>query len=208
MATDPKIKLTYFDQAASRGEECRIALYLAGVDFEDRRIRREEWTALKPETPFGALPLLEVPGKPVLAQSNAILVYLGRRFDLHPKDDFEAALHEAMMCHVEDARGQVANTLHLPADEKKRVRERLASEGLPAWGARAERQIRDAGPFFGGKQIQVVDLKIYMLVRWFASGILDHIPGSVVADFPTLNRIHDAVRDHEGVKRWNASVRR
>ena len=34
----PKYKLTYFDVSASRGEECRMALYVAGVDFEDHRI--------------------------------------------------------------------------------------------------------------------------------------------------------------------------
>jgi glutathione S-transferase len=200
---DARIRLTYFDQAASRGEECRLALHLAGVDFEDRRLRREEWAALKPETPFGGLPILEVPGRPVLAQSNAILVFVGRRYGLHPKDDFEAARHEAMMSHVEDARGQVGNTLHLPADEKKRIREQLAYEGLPVWATRAEKQI-SGGPFFGGPELQVVDLKIYMLVRWFASGILDHIPSSVIADFPKLNRVHDAVRDHAGVKSWYA----
>jgi len=34
-----KPKLTYFDAPVSRGEECRLALHLAGVDFEDIRIR-------------------------------------------------------------------------------------------------------------------------------------------------------------------------
>ncbi len=72
-------RLIYFDFAGSRGEECRIALHLAGVDFEDVRIRSAEWPALKPKTPFGSLPILEIPGKPPLAQSNAILVYIGRR---------------------------------------------------------------------------------------------------------------------------------
>ena len=30
-------RLIYFDFAGSRGEECRIALHLAGIDFEDVR---------------------------------------------------------------------------------------------------------------------------------------------------------------------------
>ena len=54
-----KPKLTYFDGAWSRGEECRLAVHVAGVDFEDRRIKREEWLDLKPETPFGSLPRRE-----------------------------------------------------------------------------------------------------------------------------------------------------
>ena len=73
-----KPKLTYFDSPASRGEECRLALYVAGVEFEDVRIKAVEWATLKPKTPFGGLPTLEMPGHPVLAQSNAILVLVGR----------------------------------------------------------------------------------------------------------------------------------
>src|SRR5271165_961321 len=103
-----KPKLTYFDAPVSRGEECRLALHVAGVDFEDNRIRRDDWPSLKPKTPFGSLPTLEMPGHPVLAQSNAILVLVGRLHGLHPKEPFEAARHEAMMQHVEDLRAGVS----------------------------------------------------------------------------------------------------
>jgi glutathione S-transferase len=199
-----KPKLTYFDAPMSRGEECRLALHLGGVDFEDRRVKFQDWAALKPSTPFGSLPTLEMPGLPVLAQSNAILVLLGRRHGLHPKDDFEAARHEAMMQHVEDARAVVGPTMRMKDEaEKKQAREQLASTYLPVWGASAEKQIGD-GPFFGGPTLNVVDLKLFMVARWFQSGALDHIPATVLADFPKLNRVHDAVGDHAGVKAWYA----
>ena len=42
-----KPKLTYFDAPASRGEECRLALHLSGVDFEDVRVKAPEWPAAK-----------------------------------------------------------------------------------------------------------------------------------------------------------------
>ena len=38
-----KPKLTYFDIPTSRGEECRLALHVAGVAFEDNRIRHAAW---------------------------------------------------------------------------------------------------------------------------------------------------------------------
>jgi glutathione S-transferase len=68
-----KPKLIYFDAPVSRGEECRLALHLAGIDFEDVRVPRGDWQALKPTMPFGSLPVLEIPDKPPLGQSNAIL---------------------------------------------------------------------------------------------------------------------------------------
>ena len=67
-------KLIYFDAPVSRGEECRLALHLAGIDFEDVRVSLTAWPALKDHTPYGALPVLELPGSPALAHSNAILV--------------------------------------------------------------------------------------------------------------------------------------
>ena len=50
-----KPKLTYFDAPISRGEECRLALQIAGVDFEDVRLTRDQWTAMKPTTPYGSV---------------------------------------------------------------------------------------------------------------------------------------------------------
>ena len=41
------------------------------------------------------MPVLELAGQPPLGESNAILVYIGRQHGLHPKDDLQAAYHEA-----------------------------------------------------------------------------------------------------------------
>src|SRR6059058_1210850 len=98
-----RYKLTYFDAAASRGEECRLALHLAGLPFEDERLNRDQWAARKESTPFGALPVLTVDGRQ-LAQSNAILRFIGSQHGLHPAEPFEAALHESVLCAVEDLR--------------------------------------------------------------------------------------------------------
>lgn len=200
-----KPKLTYFDAPASRGEECRLALHLAGVDFIDNRIKGDAWPALKPTTPFGALPVFEIEGQPALAQCNAILTLIGRRHGLHPQDPFEAAQHEALMGHVEDLRAQVGPTLRIsdPA-EKKKAREALAATYLPNWGSSTERQLRGDGPFVAGSKLHVVDLKLYMTVRWFASGTVDHVPSTVFASFPKLTRLFEAVRDHAGIKAWYA----
>lgn len=200
-----KPKLTYFDAPVSRGEECRLALHLAGVDFEDERIKQADWAARKPKTPFGVLPVLELPGQPPLGQTNAILVLVGRRYGLHPKDDFEAARHEAMMHFLEDLRTKLAATMRIEDPEaKKRAREQLAATYIPEWAEHAERQISDTGPFFGGSAIQVVDLKFLLVVRWLRSGVVDHIPKDIVAKYPKLNRVHDAADAHPAIKAWYA----
>lgn len=195
--------LTYFDAPVSRGEECRLALHLAGVDFEDNRIGSAAWVALKPQTPYGSMPILELPGHPPIAHANAILALIGRKHGLHPTDEIEAARHEGMMQHVEDLRGVVGPTLRMGDDEKRGARERIAAEYLPAWAASAEKNITGE-PFFAGAKPHVVDLKIHMVVRWFAGGKVDHIPATIFDSYPRLVRVHDAVRDHAAVKAWYA----
>jgi glutathione S-transferase len=198
-------KLSYFDAPVSRGEECRLALHLAGIDFEDHRISQADWPAIKDSMPYRALPVLELPGRPPLAQANAILVLIGRRHQLHPSDDFEAAPHEAMMQHVEELRHNVSPTIRMGDAEKKAAREALVAGFLPAWGSAAERNL-GAGPFFAGERIHVVDLKLHMAVRWFLGGKVDYIPATIFSAFPKLMAVHDAVRDHPRVKSWYAKA--
>jgi glutathione S-transferase len=198
-----KPRLIYFDAPVSRGEECRLALHVAGVDFEDVRISGADWAAMKAGTPYGGLPVLELPGRPPLAQSNAILVLIGRTHGLHPADDFEAARHEAVMQHVEDLRAAIMPTLRMGDAEKKAAREALVAGYLPAWGETAEKNI-GAGPFVGGAKLQVADLKLHMAVRWFIGGKVDHVPATIFSGYPKLMRVHDAVRDDAAVKSWYA----
>ena len=199
-----KPKLYYFDAPVSRGEECRLALHLAGVDFEDVRIQSIQWPELKPQTPFGSLPYLELPGKPAIAHSNAILVYVGRSYNLHPSDPFEAAQHEALMCHVEDLRANVSPTLRIKDEaEKKKARELLAEMYLPSWAANTEKHL-GPGPFVAGEKIHVVDIKLHMAVRWFAGGKVDYVPATIFSDYPKLMALYNAVQDHPRIQSWYA----
>jgi glutathione S-transferase len=130
-------------------------------------------------------------------------VLIGRRHGLHPTDEFQAARHEAMMQYVEDLRSVIGPTIRMGDAEKKAAREAIVADYLPAWGRAAEKNITGE-PFFGGAKLNVVDLKLHMAVRWFIGGNVDHIPATIFSAYPKLMRVHDAVRDHPGVKSWYA----
>lgn len=198
-----KPRLTYFDIAASRGEECRLALFLAGMDFEDNRIARGAWAELKPTTPFGSLPILELPGKPMLSQSNAILAYLGHGYGLLPSDAWEAARHVSLMCAAEDLRHAVDKTFGIKdAEELKQRRAALVEGPVKSFATHMERQVK--GPFAGGAQISVADIKLYIVLNWFKKGVLDHVPTDVFASFPKLEALFEAVKQHPKVVAWYA----
>jgi glutathione S-transferase len=201
-----KPRLTYFDQAASRGEECRLALFLAGVDFEDNRIPRSAWAELKPTTPFGSLPTFELPGKPPISQSNAILGYIGRTYGLLPADTWEAMRLESLMSAAEDLRHAVTRTFGIedPAELLRRRRE-LVDGPIKTWAANMEKQI--VGPFASGGQLSVADLKLFIVMGWLKKGVLDHVPADVLAPFERLERLYASVKDHPRVVEWYARSR-
>lgn len=201
----PKPKVTYFDFPGSRGEEVRLALWLADVEFDDNRLASADWPALKPNTPFGSLPMFEIEGRPPLAQVNAILVLIGRMHDLHPKDNWTAAEHEALMCAVEDLRHTTVAAMRVKDPEaNKQGRLELAEGYLTNWGGFVERRLGNAGPFLAGETISVADIKLYMAHKWFASGSVDHVRADVFAKYERLTRLAQAFAEHPKIKAWYA----
>jgi glutathione S-transferase len=198
-----KLTLTYFDAPLSRGEECRLALFVAGVDFVDNRISYDAWPALKPNTPFGALPVLELEGKPRVSQSNAILGWVGRKYGLLPSDDWEALRLDSLLCAAEELRTTIGRTFGIgDPEELKRRRQELVEGPLRAWAANMERQVR--GPFACGEAISVADIKLFVVCGWLKKGVLDHVPADVLAPFPKLQGLFEAVSRHPRVVEWYA----
>ncbi len=198
----PDVTLSYFDFPGGRGEDCRIALHIAGVPFTDDRVRGADWPQRKALTPYGALPVITVDGR-ALGQSNAILSFIGRQHELHPADAWEAARHEAVMASIEDLRAQIdATSRGKEGDEKKAAREAFAAGPLLRWAADIEREV--VGPFLGGDALQVADLKLFVVMKWFTSGGLDHISADCFSGFPKLVGHHAAARAHPGVTSWYA----
>jgi glutathione S-transferase len=197
-----KIKVTYFDFAGSRGEEIRLALTIAGVDFDDNRVSHDEFSRLKPDLPFGALPVLDIDGHPTLGQSNAILRLIGRQHGLHPADPFEAARHDALMDAAEDLRHRISPTMRITdAAEKKAARQALSTDYIPQWAGHVDRQI-GAGPFVAGDRPSVADIKLYMVDKWISSGAVDDISPEIFDGNPKLKTVAEAVRTLPAVVAW------
>lgn len=197
-------KVTYFDMAASRGEDVRLALVLAGQKFDDNRIAREDFPAMKPGLPFAALPTLDIEGHGTFAQSNAILRLIGRLHNLHPEDIYEAARHDAIMDAAEDLRHRISATMRMTdPDTKKAAREQLSTEWIPIWATCVERLIGE-GPFIAGAKPSVADIKLFMVDRWLSGGVIDDIPTDVLNPYPRIKAQAKAFAALPTVNTWLA----
>jgi glutathione S-transferase len=197
-----KLTLTYFDFSGSRGEECRLALAVAGVPFEDRRIQRADWPELKLTLPFRSMPTLEEEGKDPLSQSNTILGLIGRRYGLLPtSDDWECARHESILAACEDLRGRVTKTFGVKdPEELKAARAELVDGDLTTFAECFEAQVR--GPYVGGQELSVADIKLFVVMSWIKKGVLDHIPPSLFDNYPKLTALYRSVESHPKIEAW------
>jgi glutathione S-transferase len=199
----PKLVLTYFDFDGSRGEVARLVMRVGGIAFEDRRIARNDWSALRDTMPYQALPVLEVDGK-VIAQSNTINRYLGKLSGLYPKDDWQAALVDEVMDAVEDITTRIGSTFALEGEAKKKAREALAAGSIAHFLRQLEARLKaGGGEWFVENRLTVADLKCYLLVRWLKSGVLDHIPAGIVdQNAPLLAKHLERVENFPAIKAY------
>ncbi|MEZ4270838.1 MAG: glutathione S-transferase family protein [Myxococcota bacterium] len=107
-----------------------------------------------------------------------------------------------MMSACEHIRHQISATNSIEDEkEKKRAREALIAGPLTLFGRSVEAQL-GAGPFFAGQKINVVDIKLYIVLRWIISGSLDHIPSTVFSDCPKLMNLYQSVSSHPKIAEW------
>jgi prostaglandin-H2 D-isomerase / glutathione transferase len=203
-----KLKLTYFDFHGGRGEPARLALSIGGIPFEDDRVPPSEWGSRKANTPFGALPVLEVDGE-VVAQSNAINRYVGKLTDLYPSDAWQAALCDEVMGAVEDIGTKIGATFFLPEEQKRTQRKELVEGPIPFYLTRLEQRLEaHGGQYFTADRLSVADLKVFVWIRHLKSGALDHVPADLpdrVA--PKLVQHYERVKSEPRVKAYYAKHR-
>jgi len=200
-----KLKLVYFDFHGGRGEPARLALAIAGIEFDEERVPLNDWPRRKADTPFGGLPVLEIDGARV-SQSNGINRYVGKLAGLYPSDPWQAALCDEVMDAVEDITNKITATFDLPDDEKKARRQALSDGAITFYLDRLQQRLEDrGGHHFAGGRLSVADLKVFVWIDHLKSGKLDYIPTDLpdrVA--PMLVALHERVRNHPGVKAYYA----
>ncbi|KPJ10578.1 Glutathione S-transferase 2 [Papilio machaon] len=148
----PKVTVTYFN-VKGLGEGIRMLLAYGGQEFEDIRVDKEQWAELKPKTPFGQMPLLEIDGKQY-AQCIAICRYLGRKYGLAGNTLEEDLLIDQNMDFFNDIRMKAA-AANYESDEKvkKAKLEDLKKNHFPFLFSKLDEIIKENNGFLAAGRV-------------------------------------------------------
>jgi len=151
MSKGGKIKFTYFD-GRGRGEVSRLALAAAGQQFEDVRIKFEDWPALKPKTRGGVLPVLVYNGQQ-FSQSQSVARFLCAEFGMMGKNNVEAAKINECVDNMYEVRAKYFTAAFAKEEERGEAVTALAKEFEQKMALVAEtaKELGKGGFIVGGK---------------------------------------------------------
>nr|AFQ35984.1 glutathione S-transferase sigma 2 [Mytilus galloprovincialis] len=193
-------KLVYF-AGKGRGEISRLLFAAAGVKYEDKRITFEDWPKVKPTTPLGSLPYLEV-GKEVLGQSLAIARFLAKKFDLFGKTDLDFAKINAIMDTLVDYRSEVFKVM-FEKDEAKKAEgmKKLNEETQPSVLKNLQKMLeankcKECG-FSVGKSLSVADLYLYDVLEGAVT-----MKADALDSYPDVKACYNKVPSLPKIAKW------
>mmetsp|Transcript_5558 Transcript_5558/g.6419 ORF Transcript_5558/g.6419 Transcript_5558/m.6419 type:complete len:222 (+) Transcript_5558:19-684(+) len=201
-------KLTYFG-IPGRGESIRLALSIGKVPFTDDRITFPEWKEIKPNTPWGSLPVLTLSDGSCIAQQRAILRFVGKEVGLYPMNDNLAA---AKVDEIMDAAEDIGATTMkagqgLEKNAKEAARKVACEEGGAVYNLlkRIDAVIGGNG-YAVGDSLTIADLYLYTGSCNLVSGLYDGVPVDTLDGFENIMQLRRAVRSHAEVCKWYDSM--
>ena len=164
----PRPKLHYFDMPG-RGEMIRMLLRHAKVDFEDARIKMEEWPAKKSTFPLKQVPMLEYDGKQ-LCQTDAIMHGLGLKFGYLPVEPKKYSIVLEICGTIKDLFEGLVNIIlgKLSDEKKKKALEEYFTKKAPVLTASLEKRLKmnKTPEFFVGRKYTLADFYMICAFKW------------------------------------------
>jgi glutathione S-transferase len=204
-------KLLYFG-IPGRGEAIRLALAIGGVAFEDHRVPFPAWGKVKPTTPWGTLPVLELADGSQLAQARSVLRFVGKHThpSLYPSDDTDplvAQRVDELMDALEDMSAAITNVGQgLDKEEKEAARLVAVSQGGTVYELLAKMdafiQANGVDGYAVGADMNIASILTFTTIGRLVGGVFFGVPPTVCDPFPNIQRVRKTVGSHSAVVAW------
>jgi len=195
------VKLTYFE-STGRAELSRILLAYGGVRYTDERVPRSSFPGLKPQLPYGQLPVLTVDGV-TISQSIAIARYLANEFGLTGFTELHAAQADEMM----DGNVDIMNA-GIPAfleqdPEKKQELMASYSEKVMEYFNRMEKTLEaNGGQFFVANTLTWADLALYAYLDVMSEMSGEEVVARTLGECPKIADLRDRIGKIPNIEKW------
>ncbi|XP_077290878.1 glutathione S-transferase-like [Arctopsyche grandis] len=197
----PKYVLSYFNIKAL-AEPIRFLLAYGNIDFEDRRISREDWPKIKATMPNAQMPVLQI-GSKTTFQHLAICRYLGKQFGLAGSNDWEAFEIDMAADTISDLRTKSAIVFYEPNESIKETKYvQLLSEVIPTILKNLEEMAAaNKGHMALGKMTWA---------DFLLAGLIEYLNllcrQDLIANCPNLKAAVNSVTSLPAIKAWNAKA--
>ena len=181
----------------------RLTLAIGGLPFEDFRFKGDDWESLKPKTPYGEAPVIDIDGK-MYSQSDSILRYCGKLSGIYPSDPLEALFVDEIIDTLNDAANGFFTYRGDDKEMLKASREKAAKETLPKFMLALQKRVEEFGdgPFLTGEKVTTADVKLMTTMLILDSGYLDFVPKGLLEGYPRLMRAINGVKELPAVVEW------
>jgi len=218
-----RYQLFYWPDIQGRGEFVRLALEDAGASYDDvarksggmGRMMAMMNGGRDKRRPF-APPFLKA-GKLVIAQVANILLYLGPRLKLGPRDEAGRLWLHQLQLTVTDFVKEIHDTHHPVGSglyyedqkpEAKRYTENFIDERAPKYLGYFETVLnKGGGPYLLGRKVTYIDLSVFQLIEGLRYAFPQAMKG-IERKVPGLVTVRDKVAARPGIKAYLASPRR
>ena len=199
-------KLIYFG-IPGRGEAVRLALAIGGVEFEDKRVPFQAWGKVKPTTPWGTVPVLELADGSQLAQARSILRFVGKATGLYPPEPLLAQRVDELMDALEDLDAAITSAGRgLPKDEQEVARLAAVSEGGAVYSFLAKIdafiQAHGSGGYAVGAEMNIASILTFVTLGRAVGGVFFGVPPTVCDPFPNIQAVRRTVGSDPAVVAW------
>ena len=218
-----RYELYYWPEIQGRGEFVRLALEEAGADYVDVARRRggEEklmriMTGGREQHPPYAPPFLKA-GQLIIAQTANILLYLGGRHGLAPKNEAGRLWTHQLQLTIADLVEEVHNTHHpiasaLYYEDQRKEAKRHTDE---FWKRRPQKYLgyfegvlkKSGGPWLNGRRLSYADLSLFQIVEGLRYAFPRRMK-RLEQKIPKVVAVRDRVAERPRIAAYLASPRR
>ncbi|XP_070576977.1 glutathione S-transferase-like [Ptychodera flava] len=211
-----KYTMHYFDVPA-RGEAIRLAMFIGGIEFNDRVISfsdLKEWKAMKQSVINGEecagklpfLPWLEKDGA-YLSQSGAIIRYIGRSTGLGGSNSWETAQVDMVYDTIDDLITLgLSKVYRAKSEDKPKVAQEFFEGEFKSYFGGLEKILatnHGGKGFFVGKTLTYADLMLLVYLGMFDMMVAPHLKGKdPYKTIPLVRALRDRVSNFPKVKQY------